>query len=290
MNDSLAAPKQSALKKGIKLLLLALIVSLSVFVARPFLTNPATYGKSMDYLDEKKQNAMMISLGSASASFIVTMIPDDTGTPIAGELAKLSSYLLFVMSAILLERYLLTAIGFFSTCVIIPIACLMGAFAVFAQEKNRQKFKEYAVKFLIFAVCIAQIIPIGCVCGRGIEKANEASISAALNDAKNANEIVQSIPDDKKNKNIFDKVGDFFSGLWNSATEAYEWAKSVLSNFLSSVSVMLVTTIAIPILIFLAYIFLIRALTKHDFTASFVSFIDNTIYKITHHGKTAPQE
>ena len=84
MNDSLAAPKQSTLKKGIKLLLLALIVALSVFVARPFLTNPATYGKSMDYLDEKKQNAMMISLGSASASFIVTMIPDDTGTPIAG--------------------------------------------------------------------------------------------------------------------------------------------------------------------------------------------------------------
>ena len=285
MSESQTPPKRSSIKTGIKLLLLALIVTISVCVIRPLLTNPSTYGQTIAYLDEKKQNAMMISLGSTSASFIVTMIPDDTGTPIATELAKLSRYLLFVMSAILLERYLITALGFMSTCIIIPIACLMCCFAVFAQHKNKQKFKEYAIKFLILSICIIQIIPIGCLCGREIERANAASIEAALKDAENANEIVQSIPEDKQNKNIFEKVGDFFSGLWNSATEAYEWAKSVLSNFLSSVAVMLITTMAIPILIFLCYIWLIRALTKHDLTVSLISLIDNCIFKITHTGK-----
>ena len=287
MSESLIPPKQSRIKTGLKLLLLALIIVISICVIRPILTKPSTYSQTIAYLDEKKQNAMMISLGSTSASFIVTMIPDDTGTPIAGELAKLSSYLLFVMSAILLERYLITALGFMSTCIIIPIACLMGGFAVFAQQKNKQKFKEYTVKFMIFAICIIQIIPIGCLCGREIERANAASIEAALADAENANEIVQSIPEDKQNKNIFEKVGDFFSGIWNNAAEAYEWAKSVLSNFLSSVAVMLITTIAIPILIFLCYIWLIKVLTKHDLTVSLISFIDNFIYRITYLKKTA---
>ena len=271
MNETPVSPGRRKLYAALKLTALALVVALCVLVLRPVLTDPATFTGTLEYLDEKKQNAMMISLGSTSASFIVTMIPDDTGTPIANELAQLSGYLLFVLSAILLERYLLTALGFLATCIVMPLACGFGALAVLAHGKNKQKFREYAVRFVILAVCVVQIIPVGCVCGREIERANAASIDAALTDARNANEIVKSIPEDQQNKNIFEKVGDFFSGLWSSATEAYEWAKSVLGNFLSSVAVMLVTTVAIPVLILLCYVWLIRLLTRRDFTASLIS-------------------
>lgn len=273
MSEKTVSHGESTLSKVLKLAALAVVVVLCVLVIRPVLTNPETFQESIDYLNEKKQNAIMISMGSASASFIVSMIPDDTGTPIATELAKMSSYILFVISAILLEKYLLTAIGLFATCVIMPIACLCGAFAVLSTDENKRRFREFAIRFLVLAICIVQIIPIACICGQTIESANKASIDAAMEDAKNANEIVDSIPEEYKGKNIFEKVGEFFSGLWKSASDAYDWANTVLSNFLSSVSVMIVTTIAIPILILLFYIWIIHMLTRKDFTGSVITMV-----------------
>ena len=273
MSEKTVSPGSSILPKILKLAALAIVVVICVVVIRPIVTNPATFQDSLDYLDEKKQNALMISTGTASASFIISMIPDDTGTPIAGELAKLSSRILVVISAILLERYLLTALGFFATCVIMPIACICGAFAVLSKTQSREKFREFAIRFLVVAICLVQIIPVACLCGKAIESTNKASIDAAMEDARNANEIVQSIPQDTKEKGIFEKVSEFFTGLWKSASEAYEWAKSVLSSFLSSVSVMIVTTIAIPLMILLFYIWIIHILTRKDFSDAVVAMI-----------------
>lgn len=274
MSEITVTPRRSTLFTVLKLVALALVVILCVFVIRPVLTNPSTFQDAIDYLDEKKQNATTISMGTANASFIISMIPDDAGTPVAGELAKLSSCILFVLSTIMLEKYLLTALGFFATCVIMPISCVCAAFAVLSKSGNKEKFREFAIRFLVLAICVVQIIPVACVCGKAIESANKASIDAAMEDAMSANEIVESLPKDSKNKNIFERIEEFFSDLWKSAAEAYEWAKSVLSNFITSVAVMVVTTIAIPIAILLFYLWIIHTLTRKDFSAAVAGMVN----------------
>ena len=85
---------------------------------------------------------------------------------------------------------------------------------------------------------------------------------------------VESMPEDARDKNVFDHIGDFFSGLWKSATGAYEWAKTTLNNFMRSVAVMLVTTIAIPILIALCFLWAVKFLTKRDFVMAVVGYSD----------------
>ena len=279
MSEKTASPGRNTLFTVLKLVALAIVVVLCVFVIRPILTNPSTFQEQIDYLNEKKQNAIMISMGTANASFIISMMPDDTGTPVAGELAKLSSYILFVISTILLERYLLTALGFFATCVVVPIGCLCAAFAVLSKSQNKEKFREFAIRFLVLAICVVQIIPVACICGKAIESANKASIDAAMEDARNANEIVQSLPKEKDNKGIFEKIEEFFSDLWKSATEAYEWAKSVLSNFITSVAVMVVTTIAIPIGILIFYIWIIHVLTRKDFSDAIAGMVSGWFHR-----------
>ena len=290
MSEKTASSGRSTLFTVLKLVALALVVILSVFVIRPILTNPSTFQDAVDYLNEKKQNATTISMGTANASFIISAIPDDAGTPVAGELARLSSYILFVLSTILLEKYLLTALGFFATCVIVPIACLCAAFAVLSKSQNREKFREFAIRFLVIAICVVQIIPVACVCGKAIESANKASIDAAMEDAMNANEIVESLPKDTKSKNIFEKIEDFFSDLWKSATEAYEWAKSVLSNFITSVSIMVVTTIAIPIAILLFYLWIIHTLTRKDFSDAVAGMINGWFHRNEHREESGASE
>ena len=257
---------------GLKVLAVLLAMVLCVTVFGPYLTNLKTYENQSRYLDEIMANANMLALGASSASFVVSMLPDDTGTAISNELAQFTGYLLFVISAIFLEKYLLVTIGWIGTVIAI-LSCVFFLLASFAKKGNKMKLKEYAIRTLIFSICIVCIIPLGCECGKGIEKANADSIQRALNDAKKANEIVEAMPAEE-DRNFFQKVGDFFAGLWDSAKQAYEWAKSVLNNFMASIAVMLVTTIAIPILMLFAFLWAIKFLTKHDFVITVVGFAD----------------
>lgn len=256
----------------VKVLVVILAAVLCITVIGPYLTNQKTYESQSRYLEEKMANANMLALGASSASFVVSMLPDDTGSAISNELAQFTGYLLFVISAIFLEKYLLVTIGWIGT-VIAVISCGFFLLSLFANKGNKMKFKEYAVRTLIFSICIVCIIPLGCECGKAIELANEASIKRALADAENANQIVEAMPEEQ-DKNFFQKVGDFFAGLWDSAKQAYEWAKSVLNNFMASIAVMIVTTIAIPILMLFAFLWAIRFLTKHDFVVTVVGFAD----------------
>ena len=106
---------------GTKVLVMLLIAAVSIFVLSPYFSARGTYQDETDYLDEKLANANRLALGSTSISYLVSLLPDDHGTPIANELAKISGYLLAVISAVMLEKFLLTALGFVSFAFIIPI-------------------------------------------------------------------------------------------------------------------------------------------------------------------------
>ena len=268
----LTTNKNNIIKKRITIVLLRALIVILYTIIRPILTNPETYKNSYTYLNEKLSNAKMLTLGSSSASLIVSLLPEDAGTPIANELAELSGYLLIVVSVIFMEQYLMTTVGFVASSIILPIACLFGIIATLIESESKTKLKEYATRLAIFGICITLVIPIGCFCGQNIEAMNSLSIETALNDAKQANEIIKSIPNETQNKNIFERVGDFFASLWNNASEAYEWSKSVLSDFLSSIAVMLITTIAIPLLVFFCFLWLIRFITKRDFVKLILGF------------------
>jgi len=259
----------------IKIISLLTAIILSITVLRAMLVNQKTYQSSMNYLDEKMETASMLAVGTTSASLVVSLLPDDTGSAIADELAEFTGYLLLVDSAIFLERYLLTTIGFISSAIVLPMGFLFIGLSVLSEEKSKAKLKEYAFRLLIFGVCIVLVIPLGCACGRAIEKANASSIQSALSAAKEADEMVEAIPDEtEEDKNIFSQVGDFFVGMWKNATDGYEWAKTTLSSFMASVAVMLVTTIAIPILMAFCFVWLIKFLTKRDFVIAIVGYAD----------------
>lgn len=56
------------------------------------------------------------------------------------------------------------------------------------------------------------------------------------------------------------------SGVMKGLKNQVEWAKNLFSHFMSSVAVMLVTTIVIPVIILITFVLLIRFLTRRDFT------------------------
>ncbi|MEI3361149.1 MAG: hypothetical protein V8R75_00450 [Oscillospiraceae bacterium] len=59
----------------------------------------------------------------AVTSVAVSAVPGDATTPLASKIADLSSYLLLVVGAIMLEKLLLTMLPYAAFTILIPAAC-----------------------------------------------------------------------------------------------------------------------------------------------------------------------
>lgn len=66
-------------------------------------------------------------------SALITLLPGDTATPIAEKMADVSGYLLVVLCAIYLEKYLVTITGYVAFTYLIPIACGLWIFNLILQ-------------------------------------------------------------------------------------------------------------------------------------------------------------
>lgn len=110
-----------------------------------------TNQKTIRYLDEKKTTALELCAGATALSAVITMVPGDTGTPIAEKLTDLSGYFLIVVSAIYLEKYLLTILGALTFKWLIPIA--MVALALYFGMK-KDIFGKLGAKILVFGLAV----------------------------------------------------------------------------------------------------------------------------------------
>lgn len=111
-------------KTILKWILPILICLSSFYMVAQKTSTPEFHEQSIQYLDEKRNTVMTLAVSSAAISTSITILPGDTGTPIANDLADLSSKFLLVPGAIYLEKYSLTLTCMVTFKYIIPILCL----------------------------------------------------------------------------------------------------------------------------------------------------------------------
>lgn len=85
---------------GIKIAVLAIIALVSFFVVADYASSPEVHAETIEALDEKRSTVMELTAASTATSVAITMIPGDAATPIAEQLAELSSTFLVVLCAI----------------------------------------------------------------------------------------------------------------------------------------------------------------------------------------------
>ena len=95
-------------QKCITAVILLLVAILSITVIGKYASSPENHQKTIASLDEKKQTVMELTAASTVTSALITLLPGDTATPIAEKMADVSGYLLVVLCAIYLEKYLVT--------------------------------------------------------------------------------------------------------------------------------------------------------------------------------------
>ena len=239
-------------RKNIIILTVCVILALvSFFAIAPVMADPATFSKTIESLDAKKTTVAELTAASTAASAAITLLPNDIGTPIAEKLVDLSGYFVLIFSAIYLEKFLTTVLGYITFRFIVPIALIgLGVNRFFGFEA----LKRLAVRLLTFGLIMVLLIPSSVGLSNLIEKTHEYSIQQTIDEANNASEEINE-NNDSEDTNALE---EFFNKVKGGVQGQLKKFENILSNFIDAVAVLIVTTCAIPVVVLLLFIGLIR--------------------------------
>jgi len=242
------------MKKITIIVVLALIAVISLTKVSKWASDVETHEYSIQQIDEKISTVLKLSAGSAAASAALSLLPNDSMTPIAEQLAEMSGYFLLILSALYMEKYLLTLTGSLTFSLLIPIACLcFGIFVI----SGKKKISNLAVKLLIVALAVYTVIPASVKVSDMIYETKLETVNRTLQEN---NDLVE----DGTSQGILNQIQD----VLNSAAT---YVTDYLSDLLETVAVMLVTSCLIPVLVILFFVWLIKTVFNHtDITLEMV--------------------
>lgn len=271
-----------------------LIGILSFTVVGKYAAAPESHQATITSLDEKKNTVLELTMATTATSAVITLLPGDIGTPIAEKVADLSGYLLIVLCAIFLEKYLVTITGYAAFKIFIPAACALFATNLFA---HNQSLDRLARKLLVFGICIFLVVPASVKASDLIEHTYQVQIDAALEEAKGTEQLLENSVEAEasdnttestvsgnqtsqsqqtaENPNLWQKAKDALSGAKESVAsvvenvtisseELVQKVETSLSHFVEAVAVMLITSCVIPLLVLFVFFWLIKILVDVD--------------------------
>ena len=278
-------------QKCITAAVLLLVAILSVTVIGKCASVPENHQKTIASLDEKKQTVMELTAASTVTSALITLLPGDTATPIAEKMADVSGYLLIVLCAIYLEKYLVTITGYVAFTYLIPAACVLWMLNLFFENATVRKL---AAKLAVFGLAIFLVVPASVKISDLIGDTYQAQIEATIEDAKNTQNILENsdlVKDgstteangtdaagsaqNKDNStsgsttNIFDWAKDAISSATDSVANVVEnvaissedlvqKVENSLNHFIEAVAVMIITSCVIPMLVLLLFFWMVK--------------------------------
>ena len=271
-----------------------LIGILSFTVVGKYAAAPESHQATITSLDEKKNTVLELTMATTATSAVITLLPGDIGTPIAEKVADLSGYLLIVLCAIFLEKYLVTITGYAAFKIFIPAACVLFATNLFVSNRSLDRL---ARKLLVFGICIFLVVPSSVKISDLIEHTYQAQIEATLEEAKGTEQLLKNSVEAEasdnttestvsgnqtsqsqqtaENSNLWQKAKDALSGAKESVASVVEnvtisseelvrKVETSLSHFVEAVAVMLITSCVIPLLVLFVFFWLIKILVDVD--------------------------
>lgn len=288
-------------QKCITAAVLLLIAILSITVVGKYVSAPENHQKTIASLDEKKQTVMELTAASTVTSALITLLPGDTATPIAEKMADVGGYLLVVLCAIYLEKYLVTITGYVAFTYLIPAACVLWILNLFFVNATVRKL---AAKLSVFGIAIFLVVPASVKISDLIGDTYQAQIEATIEDAKSTQNILENSDmvndtnetedngtgatgtatgnaQEKENSNsgsvtnIFDWAKDAFSSAKDSVAnvvenvtisteELVQKVENSLNHFIEAVAVMIITSCVIPMLVLLLFFWMVKIVLDVD--------------------------
>lgn len=256
-------------KRTIILIALILIAVFSFFVVSKVVTAPDFNASTIKSLDDKKVTVMKLAATAAASSTALSLIPGDVATPIANEIAELTSYFIVILGAILIEKILMSVVGYLSFAFIIPFACLMGILYLYLKN---EVLKNIAIKLALFGVILFATIPVSIHASDLIYESYQDSIEQTI---ETANQNKDDIDEKKKDfaeedKNWMEKIESYLSSVTSKIgadiNSMVTKGEESLASFLDAIATLIIISCVIPIIVLIVFALVIKILFNFDST------------------------
>ncbi|MPM61189.1 hypothetical protein [Clostridium sp. C8] len=254
-------------KKIIVGALLLLVALVSYFGISKVVTAPSFNESTIKSLDDKRDTVMKLTLAAASSSTAISLIPGDAGTPIANKILDLTSYFVIILGAILLEKMLISVVGYLSFTYIIPLACFLGITYLFF---NKDILLKLAIKFAILGIVISMVIPVSIKSSDLIYDSYKTSIDETFEATKESEEYIEEKRSEitEEDKGILEKIGDYISDvtskIGNDVSQMIKKGEEMLGSFIDAIAVLIITSCVIPVVIILLFAWIVKSIFGFD--------------------------
>ena len=236
------------IKNIIAVVLALALIAISMTAAAEHFSKPEAFRSEIESLNEKQQTVLLITGATTVTSTIITALPGDAGTPIAQKLTDISGYLLIVLTAIFLEKYLILMLPLAACRILFPLAF---ALALAWYLVGKEALLKLAIKFAAFGLAICLLIPTSVWVSDFIDGTFESSVNATIENATETNEEIR-------------EMTSITAIIKNKVEEITNMVKEEINGFLEATAVMLVTSCVIPILVLVFFVWIVRVILGVD--------------------------
>jgi hypothetical protein len=223
------------------------------------------YKSTIERLDESRNTVTQLMASATAASALLTLIPGDVATPIAEKLADVAGDFVIVLCAIYAEKFMLTILGALAFVVLIPAGCISKLLALFRRDGN---WGRIGTKLIATGIAVSLLVPVSAWVSGTIRDNYGPAIDQTIQAAQDASEEVQEEAETYEGDSATEKSDNWFQNLFNSAEEKLngvtEKFQQILNNMMEAFAVLIVTTCIIPILVLVAFLWLVKTALNVD--------------------------
>ena len=258
----------------LKILVAVLVGVISAVVLAKTVPNSQFIKETIDSLEKSRDITVEFSGATLAASLGLSALPGDFASPIAQMVADMNKYFIFILAIIFVEKIIVMEGTKLALTILIPLASAVFIWAIVS--KNRW-FEILSYKILTFAIALILLIPVSThAVGKWGVEYNEYvqnTIEDTQYGAKKIDEIKSSAAE---GEGVFDKLSNAFNTAISDSEELMEYFKGVTKKCMTAISVIIVSTFAVPILIAFIFKFLIGSLFNINVPTPAFTFIDNS--------------
>lgn len=236
-------------------LILGALISYFVIADSTFFTK--MNAGTIAYLEEKREDVMILTALSGTVSTAITALPEDIGQPLAENIANVADYLLVVFAGIWVQKYLVSLATGLVFKLIVPISCLLSALNAFWKS---ERVTSIVTRFLLLGSLLLILVPSSVWLSKYVESTYHYSVDDKI-------EAVQGAADKVANgesQGLFEAIVGGISNFIGNIKEMFE---TVLADMMEATVVLIVTSCVIPMLVILLFIWCFNFIFGTSFSA-----------------------
>lgn len=250
-------------RKIISLLLALLIASISFGILANHIPNSAVIADTVQSLDDSRDMIMRFAGIAIGISTVITLIPDDIGTPVADVAADMSKYFVILLAVIAFERLIVSAGIKYFFMYLIPVACGIYGIGVVSGKKA---ISSFGIRLTAAVVAMMTVIPLSTrlmdTIGSEYKEYVISTIDEVENDSAKINETMSSSK--SESTTIFERLSDTLKAGIKGIGDIIDYIRELIKKCMSTIAILMVQHIGIPVATLLFLKWLLSELFRFD--------------------------